>query len=707
MSTDTSKFVLRRPRSVYMHEVDGIRGIALTLVVLFHIFGNGRVSGGVDVFLVISAYFLTRKLLNRLNASGPFRPSLRAQAGWLGRHYGGVVSRLVPSAAVVLLAVLIATRLFSQPSQYPQNLRETIASALYYENWELIFSQLAYEAAGPATSPLQHFWSLSVQGQFFLVWPVLLFAVFLLAARLTGSYRAILLGLISTLTLASFVYALYLVSADQQVAYFSSLTRFWELGAGALIAFVPPSFLARNWVREGAVWVGIAMIVLSGFLFDGAALFPGIATLWPVGGTLIALFGASRRARHGFASALLSTRPVQYLAKISYQLYLWHWPILIFTVQASGADRVSFAGAVFVLLLSFALAAATQWLVSRRRTAPKRMATRRMPQLRRMLVPALLTCAVLGIAATWGFGIDRNRQAVTASVVEHQNDYIGAVARTDPEAASKISTEVLPQPALDIAPRDQPAVHQQGCIQSMRDEPRFGEVLVCDEDDYRQAGRAGDSESGTGKTVVITGGSHAVQWYPALQQMAEQQHWRLVVIAKNACRLTTQSDSPTCAQWNSQVVDVIASYTPDLVFTLGSVSQLGPGSLDYVDPRSVEVWQQFEDRGIPVVGVRDTPRLPFKVPECLEQNRDDPDLCRYPRSDIYDPEVLSAVDGLPGSFHFIDLSDIVTGPEYFEPIVGNVVVYRDSTHLTATYAATTTPMLESAIREAIPALFGE
>ena len=681
--------VLSRPAG-YLHEVDGVRGIALALVVGFHVFGNGRVSGGIDVFLVISAFFLTRKLLLHLDGSnGPQLP-IGAHASWLGRHYTGVLSRLVPSVAIVLLGVLAATRLFAYPSQYPQHLREVVASALYIENWELIGSQLAYEAAGPQTSPLQHFWSLAVQGQFFLVWPLIAFAVALPLARRAGGYRGPLVLTVTLATVLSFGWAMHQVNLDQQVAYFDTFSRVWELGAGALIALIPGKWFARAWVREGGVWLGLTMIVSSGFLFDGSTLFPGPATLWPVVGTLLALFGASRDTAPGLTARLLHTSPIRYLASISFQLYLWHWPVLIFYLQIRGWSQVGFLGATVVVTASLALASATQWLTSRRWLAVDRSTFR----WRNVWVPLLALGLVVSIAATWRADIEQRHAAAVREAVEFEGNYIGALANTDPAAAARISTNVPPRPAFADAAGDRPAVYEQGCVQTLGEQPGQGEVLICDVDNY-----------GAEHTLVITGASHALQWYPALQTIAREHGWRLVVAHKSSCPLTNEPGLGTCSEWNRDAFDVIMSYAPDAVFTLGTRSEEEPGLLDAFYPPSVAVWQQFSDAGVSVLGIRDTPRLPFDVPECLEANSGDTALCRYPRSEIYSPDIMSTSAHLPESFRLLDLTDAIMGPEYFDPIVGNVVVYRDSGHLTATYAATMTPMLKQALREADPDLF--
>ncbi|MHA3684250.1 acyltransferase family protein [Leucobacter sp. HY1908] len=678
-----------------MHEIDGVRGIALTLVVLFHVFGNGRVSGGVDVFLVLSAYFLTRKLLGYFG--GSTRNGSSAEAGtWLKHHFLRVSSRLVPSAVIVLTATFVAAWLWGPATHLLQTLREIRASALYYENWELISSQLAYEAAGPETSPVQHFWSLAVQGQFFLVWPFIALVISLIARRVSHvPFRGTFLVFTGIATTASFIWAIILVNADQQVAYFSSFSRFWELGAGALIAFVPASFMAWPWIREASTWVGLAMIVLCGVLFDGGSLFPGYAALWPVLASLFVLFGASRAVPAGLAASIMSIAPVTFFARIAYQLYLWHWPILVFYLQVRDYSKLGWKGAVLVLGLSLVLAILTERITSL-------LISRSLKDWNWKIAVAvpLLPTVVLSLVSYAGIRVvveEQEKELLAATQLSE--GYKGALALFETDQL----LELEPRPAPSAAYVDRPEIYKKGaeCMQTVRDEPGAGAVLACDLDDYRTENRT------NGRTVVMTGGSHVVQWYPAMVQIAQEQNWRLVVIDKNGCRLSVAASNAKCAEWNQNAVEVIASYAPDLIFTLGSVAN--PSSPDKIEPGAVEVWRELTSRGFPIIGIRDTPRLPFDVPECLEENGIDSANCTYPRSAIYsdDIEATTSNGELPEKFTFVDISDAVVGAEEFRSVVGNLVVYRDGTHMTATYAATTKPMLERGLREAAPFVFGE
>jgi peptidoglycan/LPS O-acetylase OafA/YrhL len=644
----------------------------------------------VDVFLVLSAYFLTRKLLGYFGRPGS-RSDRRAPGPWLRDHYIRVANRLIPSSVIVLVAVLVATYLWAPVAQHIQNIHEVLASALYYENWELIWSQLAYGAAGPDSSPLQHYWSLAVQGQFFLIWPLLALAIYAVLGRGRRTFPSVFFVVTTILTIASFVWAIILVGADQQVAYFSTYARFWELGAGALIAFLPVSFCSHRLVREGAVWTGLAMIVASGFLFDGAVLFPGFAALWPVVASLLVIFGASRDVPSGLSSRLLSQPPITFLARIAYQLYLWHWPILIFYLQIQGYERAGWKGALIILALSFALAIVTE----RATTTVTDRALHRWNWRGALLVPAVSLCVLTAMTLTWSSAAETQRAEALAAAARLSPDHIGAMALSDPEKAASLSTdaEILPSP--ETAYEDRASIYGVGCVQKVTDEPSAAEVLVCDVDDY-----------GARKTVVMTGGSYVAQWYPALRTVAEQEGWRLLVIEKNGCRLTTDSSQSSCAAWNEEAVSVISSYHPDVVFTLGTAVNPLQSTPESIPQGNLNQVQKLADEGIPVIGVRGTPKFLFPVPPCLIEHDGDASACSTRRVDTFVPDVFEAAAAdLPSNLTFIDLTDAICEPEICEPVVGNVLAYRDAGHLTSTFAGTLAPALSNAMREAMPELF--
>ncbi|MDE0547319.1 acyltransferase family protein [Microbacterium sp. C7(2022)] len=670
-------------RAGFIAEIEGVRGLALTLVVLFHLFGQGRVSGGVDVFLLISGFLLTRSIVRKAeDRSGPF----------LTAQYGRVLLRLVPSALVVLIFTVGATLVISPLSTWAQTGREVIASALYYENWELISSQLSYGAAGPNTSPLQHFWSLSVQGQFFFFWPLAVVGLAWLAFRAGQSVRPWVLAFASITTAGSFVYAMILTQLDQPVAYFSSFSRFWELGAGALLALMPALALPAL-ARMVLGWVGLLLIVSCGFVIDGAHAFPGPWTLWPLIGIALIILGSGAATRWG-PDRVLQWRPLTFLARVSYPLYLWHWPILIFYIQFRHQEKVGIAGATVVFLTSLAAA----WLTQRWVAEPVLTRGLKYPSPRVIAVTcsALLVVSLTTAAAVWR--IDEAQAEALAAANAPSPDHPGALALTTP--AMTWDESVPFRPSAETANADLPPIYDQGCVQNWRSEPGMDEVLICPD----------ESTDSPAKTIVMSGGSHVLHWYPALRAIADELNWAVVVVDKDGCRLTTRTEdadglSETCHRWNDEAIPTIIDLHPDAVFTVATKTPEEPGAVEIAYPGQVAAWAELQAAGVPVIAVRDTPRFFDRVPECIELSGGDPAECGRNRDDIFAPVSPVEFESVPDGTALPDLTDAFCTPQVCEAVVGNVLVYRDQDHMTATYSATLATPLRDALESTAAWLF--
>lgn len=359
-SRSGSRLTRGLPERRFRPEIHGLRGLAILVVVLFHLFGQGRVSGGIDVFLAISGFLFTGMLLREAAVSGG-----RID---LGRYFGRLARRLLPPAMVVIAVVAVAGWWLLSPLRHAQLAQEVRATVLYYENFELIWSQLAYEAAGPETSPLQHFWSLSVQGQFYLVWPLVAITAVWLARRLRTSAAVMMTRLTGAVLVLSFGFAVWMRSYDVDVAYLHTGTRFWELALGGLLALIIGGVTFPDgwrW-RWSAGWIGVALLVSCGFVLDGAQLFPGPLALWPLLAMVLIVLSAVPDGGvpcRWSAERWLSTRSMRWVADHAYGLYLWHWPLLIFVLELGDRDRVSLTGALAILGGSLVLAWLTRRLV--------------------------------------------------------------------------------------------------------------------------------------------------------------------------------------------------------------------------------------------------------------------------------------------------------------------------------------------------------
>ena len=336
------------PTHRFRPEIEGLRAVAAILVAVYHVF-LGRVSGGVDVFFVVAGFLITTSLLGHVERVG--RPQV-------GRFVGRLASRLLPVAVVVLVAISAATLLWMPITRLAATFDEVVASALYYENWLLAAKAVDYLARDDGTSPLQHFWALSIQGQFYLVWLALFGLAVLLAdrARIRRSIGAAL----ALVFVGSLFVSVALTDRNQPLAYFHTGARMWEFAAGGLLALAIAR-LPRAWGRLSLVggWVGLAMIVSCGVLIPVSTSFPGWIALWPVVGALLVI--AAGDSRHRWASSrLLGSRPFVFVGGVAYALYLWHWPILIFyRLQRGGDGPVGIRAGLAILAVSFVLAVVT------------------------------------------------------------------------------------------------------------------------------------------------------------------------------------------------------------------------------------------------------------------------------------------------------------------------------------------------------------
>ncbi|WP_022925183.1 acyltransferase family protein [Serinicoccus marinus] len=684
----------RGPRSEVEHpvleahhrpELHGLRGLAIALVVVFHVFGDGRVSGGIDVFLSISGFLFTGMLAREAVRTGG--------AVHVGRYLGRIVRRLLPSAVLVLAATWVAGRLLLPETRWEQLGRELLAGLTYQENWELIDSQLGYGAAGALTSPVQHFWSMSVQGQFYLVWPLVVVGCVLVSRALRRSVWPVLLVTVAGVTAASMVWAARLHLADQQVAYLHTGARLWEPALGGVLALLALERRLPRGVRVVCGWAGVALVATSGLVLDGAALFPGPAALWPVGGFALVMAAGSTGTRWG-ADRWLSGRWLAWAGDIAYPLFLWHWPIVVFTLVVTGRDRLGPLDGALVILASVVVAHLTHTLVERPLTGPPLRRPWRV-----VLVGALVVGLGAGALGAWSSTLVQQREAALAQAAQDDPAYPGAAALGEPGFGN---TGATPVPDLAAAPRDNADVYDQGCIQDHADTEAASEVLVCE-----------GTAPGADTTLVLTGGSHMVHYLPALQVVAEQQGWDVVVISRSGCHLSANTgDYPTatdalpthsCVAWNDAALETFVELDPDAVLTLGSTTQ--PGS-EQVSRGFVDVWDELDREGIEVIGFRDTARLPQGVPDCLAEQPEDIDGCGMPRAQGYrDAPPWTGRDDLPGNVSFVDLIDGVCTDETCPPIVGDVVVYSDHSHLTATYVRTLAPMLDAELRRVAPQLY--
>jgi len=681
-----------RKAGFYRHDLDGLRGIAIALVAVFHIW-FGRVSGGVDVFLALSGFFFGGKLLRAtLNPGASL--SVVPEVVRLAR-------RLLPALVVVLAAGAVLTILVQPEPRWETYADQSLASLGYYQNWELANNAADYLRAGEAVSPLQHIWSMSVQGQFYISFLILIFGfAYLLRRRLGKHLRTFFLVLLAALTIASFVYAIFAHQDNQALAYYNSFARGWELLLGALVGALVPYVRWPMWLRTVVATVALAAILSCGALINGVEQFPGPWALVPVGATVLFILAAanrqadpSTRGRMPLPNRLLAAAPLVRLGAMAYSLYLWHWPLLIFWLSYTGETRASFVSGAVILLVSGVLAYLTTRFVEdplRYRASASAAAMYTIGWRTQLRWPTIVlgsTVAMLGVTLTatsftWREHVNVQRASGKELAALSAHEYPGARALVDNVRVRKLPM----RPTVLEAEDDLPASTEAKCIGNFR-------KLALVNCTY------GDPDAT--RTIALAGGSHAEHWLTALDLLGRKHHFKVVTYLKMACPLSTvkvprimgsNRNYPQCHKWVQNTMKKLVADRPDYVFTTSTRPwNIKPG--DVMPATYVGIWKTFQQNNIPVLAMRDTPWMlhdgkSFEPADCLADGGDAVS-CGMKRSKALAERnpTLNWVKRFP-VLKPLDLSDAVCREDVCRAVEGNVLVYHDSHHLSATYMRT-------------------
>ncbi|MFD7898704.1 acyltransferase family protein [Streptomyces sp. NPDC059743] len=660
-------------------DIQGLRALAVSLVILSHI-GVARFSGGyvgVDVFFVISGFVITSMLLRELSSTG--RLSIRT-------FYARRALRLLPAATVVVIATLAGSWLYLSRVRFADYVGDALSSSLYAANIRLASTGTDYLSQGSPPSPFQHFWSLAVEEQFYLVWPLLLLVSWTVARR-----HAFPLALpTAVLTVVSFALSLLTTATSPSWAYFGPHTRAWELGTGSLLAMAATrleKLPAR--IAAAATWTGLACVLIAAFTFDQDTPFPGYHALLPVLGTALVLAGGCVPTRFG-ARRLLALRPAVWVGGLSYGWYLWHWPLLVIGPMAL---RRSPELPLLLALMAVALPAA--WATSRLVENPVRF----HPVLRRRPGSALGVGAGLSagavslvlLAGTFPPAIDSGVPApVLQNALRAAPDAEGRLAELLGSAPARLPSNLTP--GLDAIRSKRSAAYRDGCHANYTGTSAppcvFGD-------------RASD------KVVVLFGDSHAAQWFPALDRLARARHWRLVSLTKASCKAATvttvlqHKPYRSCDIWRNDVLARIDRLRPFLVI----VSSSDAGTL--VDPEldPLQEWtagyrrtfQRLTATGAQVVALLDTPWPKSDPVDCAASYPLRLTTCATDTATSFrDPIRREATRAAAASsgVSVIDPEPWFCAPDGDCPVVvDDTLVYRDDSHVAETYAQALAPVV--------------
>ncbi|WP_238431662.1 acyltransferase family protein [Streptomyces cavernae] len=668
-------------------DIQGLRAVAVGLVVLSHA-GVSQVSGGyigVDVFFVISGFLITSLLLRELGTTG--RVSVRS-------FYARRALRLLPASSLVIAVTLGGAWLFLSTARLAEYAGDALAGALYAVNFRLAAAGTDYLAQNSPPSPFQHFWSLAVEEQFYLVWPLLL----LLTWRVARGRRRLVAVPLGVLCLGSFAAGVLLTNSSAPWAYFGSLTRAWELGAGAFLALATGR-LERLPAALGAplTWLGLACVTLAAVWYDDETPFPGYHALLPVAGTALVLAGGCAPTPYG-AGWLLGRRPLVWLGGLSYGWYLWHWPLLVIAPAALG--RADGTADVPLALGLSAAALLLAWLTLHFVENPVRFhrAFRGRPRRALALGTALsagasaLSLTATAVPPTIEVG------APAPALAQALSDAPAPQARLSELLAS--SPTALPSnlaPPLPKVKSSRSAVYRDGChVDHAATRPR-----PC---------VYGDRSSS--RTVVLFGDSHAAQWFPALRVLATARGWKLVSLTKASCKVadvTIVSDHKpytACDTWRSNAVARIKSLRPALVVV--SSSDAGDPARPAADPLHQwttgfeNTFRELGTSGTRIAALLDTPWPKGDPIDCAARNSLQLRACANHLPDATRDATRGAAIRAAASTTtttVIDPTPWVCAPRtgICPVVVADTAVYRDDSHLSEAYAEALAPVLASSL----------
>ncbi|GAA1631173.1 acyltransferase family protein [Actinoplanes couchii] len=635
-------------RHTYRGDIEGLRAVAVLLVVLAHVGVPGTAGGflGVDVFFVVSGFLITGLLRREIAGTGRLD---------LARFYARRMVRLLPVATLVIVVTLAGAWFWSPPVRFATFAGDALAASTWTMNLRLDTAGTDY-FGDPAPSPFQHFWSLAVEEQFYLLWPLLLLA----------RSRVLLAGV----TVASFAWSLYATS------YFGSPSRAWELGAGALLALLP--FRREPWLG----WAGLAIITAGALSFDETTPWPGVATLVPVLGTVAVIAAGGNR--------LLETRPMRWLGRMSYGWYLWHWPLLVLAAPVSLPDR---GGAAAVAL---GLAVLSHHLLENPVRRHRLWSVRPKLGLALGLVLAALAAALAGAGMVRPPGIPTHGSAPdTGRVVAAAGNPAARLHRllVDANTATDLPGNLTPDFEEAVAQRLAP--QRDGCHVGLTGpfRPR------------------GDCSYTTGsRTVVLFGDSHALQWFPTMEELARKRGWRLYSFTRSSCspagialdERRAQSRYVECDRWRADVLARIARLQPAMLVVSSSVNYRQVLTGAPADPDAV--WQTGWVRSLAalkraagqVVVLGDTPFLKVAPADCLSSNATNIAGCADPRAEVLPEPRWREIQRATAVAAGVPVVDPVPWlcADRCPLVVGDTMVYRDSNHLTEAYARLVAPVLE-------------
>ncbi len=665
-------------------DIEGMRAVAIVAVLLCHA-GIPFLAGGyvgVDVFFVISGFLITRLLLGEVEKTGGIS---------LVRFYARRAKRLLPLSAVLLASVGILSLLLLSPVRAVEVSGDIISSALYTANWHFAAQSVDYFAQDIEPSPVLHLWSLAIEEQFYVVWPTLILAVTWFRRRRGASVRPALWVTLGIILAGSLALGIHFTNEQPASAYFSTFGRAWELALGGALALLGTVRMYR-WLSAGIGWIGLAAIVYAAFAFDASTPFPGVAALVPtLGAACLILAGSSIYAQaKGAPASPLSLGPVRYVGQISYSWYMWHWPALVFAAVIWGP--LSVAAGIAVVLVSLLPTVAVHHLIED--------PVRRAKVLTRVPGRALaLGAACMAVAVGAGLMLTNLQPTLSTAPISQVTGAAALVRQTIPQQSA---SSVRPNPLRARADRSR--AFYDGCLVGISG-TNSNRCLYGDPHGKR--------------TLILFGDSHAMQYFAPLEELANKNDWRLIALTKAECTpgevkirsMVANREYSQCDAWRQETLErieeggsratvVMSGDTAYTAYGPNGEELSGRANANALEAGYIATLKRIQGAGLQTVVIRDTPASASDVPSCVSEDLGHLEACAFPRVHDWNLEFDDRAAKANPNTHLIDVTAEICPGELCRAVIGNALVYRDKSHLTATFARTLSPWIEEGLEEA-------
>lgn len=711
-----------RKESQYYRHIDGLRGLAIALVVIFHIF-VGRVSSGVDIFLLIGGIFFV---------SGQIRNAARKDGLTFFQVIIRLLRRLAPSLILVSFISAIYLMIRTKSISWQGMFYDLSASVSYWTNWRLIDKQLEYTAAVEGASLFQHLWSMSVQMQSYIFILLVITITFAICNKYFQKVDTskLTVSIIALLTIASFSYATYQFAfGNQNMNYYSTYSRFWEIGLGGVtgvyLSKISPSNNKVRWVMS---IVGIVLVISTGFIMDGVKVFPGPLTLYPIiGALMVILAGTGKKSsddakfirEYGPVVWFLSTKTMKFVGNISYNLYLWHWIILVWYIDLLEKEQVDLLGGFLIVVISVLIATAVHYGVEkplRQKEKPERgnvfsfdyMQEARLVSTHAFypFIATVITVSTVIIAVSpfiykgYVYETTKKLNNHVAAMDNVEKEYPGGQA-----AIANLTPPVNPiYPNLIDLASMMPPTTADGCYSG------FGNTNLVLNKNNGEPCEYGDLTSH--RFMYVVGGSHSEQFIPALSEIGKRNGFKIIPLIKMGCPLYQNiknggEEFPECSEeWSPKAEQYILENPPtDGIFNIGTRPATFWGSPPEIVPDFyVEFYKRMSQAGIPIYSLRDNAWIvnedgPFDPRECVHVNGRNSDDCAIDAT-FFSPEdpSINAYRTIP-NIKLIDITPAYIVDEKVRPVIGNILVYRDQHHLTRQFVETITNYLEHQMKK--------